>query len=58
MRDFGPEIALRNASGQGGSFALHVPKVAQEIRALRALSEVLVNGFAHPCFQSLVEVVG
>jgi hypothetical protein len=58
MRDFRPEIAFRNASRQSGCFALHVPKVAQETRALRALSEVLVDGFPHPCFQSLVEVVG
>jgi hypothetical protein len=58
MRDFGPEITWRNARWQGGSLALHVPKIARETGASRALREVLVNGFTHPCFESLVEVVG
>jgi hypothetical protein len=58
MRDLGPEIAFGRESGQGGRFTLHVPKVACETGALRALIEVLLNGFARPVFQSLVEVVG
>jgi len=58
MRNFGPEIAFGNESGQSGSLTLHVPKVPCETGASLTLTEVLVNGFAHPRFQSLVEVVG
>jgi hypothetical protein len=58
VRDFGPEITFGKESGQRGSFTLHVPKVARETGAPRALGEVLVDGFAYPRFQGLVEVVG
>ncbi|MDQ6689452.1 MAG: hypothetical protein M3Z18_02985 [Gemmatimonadota bacterium] len=57
MRDFGPEIAFGNESGQNGGFTLKVPKGSRATGASRALIEVLVDGLANPRIQSLVEVV-
>ena len=52
------EVREREESGKGRGFTQDVPKLAGESGAARALTEVLLDGCAHPGFQSFVEVVG